>query len=107
MIDLLLKGFDSFIVQLPILLDNDVCQNKNDDKQSIAEKVASRVVKRLREERLAQGMSKNRLATLAHVDPKTVAFVEDEKRNPTLYTLLKLATALDIELGAIISEVEE
>lgn len=72
-----------------------------DTKQ--AEKIVSKVVARLKEEREAQGMSKRQLAIRANVDPKTVSFVENEERNPTLYTLLKFAGALDIDLGSIIS----
>lgn len=70
----------------------------------IAEASVSKVVRRLKEARIAKEMSKNRLAKLAGVDPKTVGFIEREERSPTLFTLVKLARALEVELGAIIAE---
>ena len=69
-----------------------------------AEKVVSRVVDRLREIREDIGLSKNRLAKLAGVDPKTVAFVEKRQRNPTLFTLLLLAGAMEADLGEIVKD---
>ncbi len=69
-----------------------------------AETVVSGVVESLQEARLEIGMSKNRLAKLAGVDPKTVAFVENGERSPTLYTLVLLADALDADLGSVIDE---
>lgn len=75
-------------------------------KNDHAEQTVSRVVARLQAEREAKEMSKRQLAIRASVDPKTVSFVENEERNPTLYTLLKFANALDTELENIISEAE-
>ena len=69
-----------------------------------AQRVVDAVVKRLQEEREKQGMSKNKLANLAGIDPKTVAFIEKRERNPTLYTLVKIASGLGIRLGAILEE---
>ena len=71
-----------------------------------AEKLVRLVVKRLAEARIAQGMSKNRLAVLAGIDPKAVAFIEKGERSPTLHTLAKMARALDLSLGFMVTEVE-
>lgn len=71
-----------------------------------AESYVRLVMGRLRDIRLAQGISKNRLATLAGIDPKTVSFIEGGQRTPTLYTLVKVARALEVSLAEILVEVE-
>lgn len=71
-----------------------------------AESYVRLVMGRLRDARLAKGMSKNRLATLAGIDPKTVSFIEKGERSPTLHTLAKVARALGLSLGEVVSAVE-
>lgn len=71
-----------------------------------AEKLVRLVVKRLAEARIAQGMSKNRLAVLAGIDPKAVAFIEKGERSPTLHTLVKMASALKLSLGSSVIDAE-
>jgi transcriptional regulator with XRE-family HTH domain len=71
-----------------------------------AEMIVRLVVKRLTEARVALGMSKNRLAVLAGIDPKAVAFIEKGERSPTLHTLAKMARALDVSLGTMVSDAE-
>lgn len=71
-----------------------------------AEAVVRLVVKRLAEARVGQGMSKNRLAKLAGIDPKAVAFIEKGERSPTLHTLVKMARALGVDLGEGVAAAE-
>jgi|SRR5579884_777049 len=52
----------------------------------------------LREIRAIRGMSQERLARLAGLDPTYVSGIERGVRNPSLTNLLKLAKTLDVEL---------
>lgn len=56
-------------------------------------------VRRLRRQK---GLSQEKLAELAKVDPKTVIQIESGKRNPTLKTLQKIAAALKVSLKTLI-----
>ena len=48
----------------------------------------------------------NELATRAGLSQQMVSYVEREMRNPTLETLLRMATALEIELGTLITRAQ-
>lgn len=56
-------------------------------------------IKRLRKER---GLTQEKLAELANVDPKSIIAIETGKRNPTLKTLNKIAIALKIPLSPLL-----
>ena len=47
-------------------------------------------------------MSMTQLAQKAGLSLSMISFVERELRKPTLETLLRIAAALDVELGALI-----
>ena len=53
-------------------------------------------VKKFRKE---QGLTQEKLAELAKVDPKSIIAIETGKRNPSLKTLNKLSVALKIHLS--------
>jgi len=57
------------------------------------------VIRRLRRER---DFSQERLAEMARIDPKTIIQIEGGKRNPTLKTLQKIASALKVDLKELI-----
>ena len=59
--------------------------------------VLSAVARILREERLRQGLSLSAVAAAAGISYQMVGFVEKEKRNPTLDTLLRIADALEVD----------
>jgi transcriptional regulator with XRE-family HTH domain len=61
-----------------------------------------RVISLLREERQKQGMSQKTLALAAGMSRTGIRHVESAKFHPTLYTLLKIATALEIELPRLL-----
>lgn len=48
----------------------------------------------------------NELATRAGLSQQMVSYVEREMRNPTLETLLRMATALEIDLGILITRAQ-
>jgi transcriptional regulator with XRE-family HTH domain len=64
--------------------------------------VCSRVARLLRQEREKRGFSMNLVAERAGLSQQMVSYVEREMRNPTLETLLRIASALEIDLSKVI-----
>lgn len=64
--------------------------------------ICSRVAGLLREERERQKLSLNVLAARAGLSRQMVSYIEQEERNPTLETLLRLTEALGVELDDVI-----
>ncbi|MBU6400149.1 MAG: helix-turn-helix domain-containing protein, partial [Verrucomicrobia bacterium] len=56
----------------------------------------------LREEREKRGFSLNALAQKAGLSRQMVSYVEQEARNPSLETLLRITEALDVRLEDVI-----
>jgi transcriptional regulator with XRE-family HTH domain len=69
---------------------------------SVREAICSNVAKLLREERLKQQLSLNALSERAGLSRQMVSFVEEEERNPSLDTLLRLSEALGLELDEVL-----
>lgn len=69
----------------------------------VREAICRQVAIILREERTKQALSLNALAKRAGLSRQMVSYVEQEKRQPTLDTLLRMSSALGLELGTIIS----
>lgn len=65
----------------------------------VAKKLAKKII-RLRKER---GMSQEELAFIAGLDRTYVGRIENLKRNPTLNTLVKIATALDMDVYELLN----
>ena len=57
----------------------------------------------MRQERERRGLSMNELAARAGLSQQMVSYVEREMRNPTLETLLRMAGALDVDLGKLLT----
>jgi transcriptional regulator with XRE-family HTH domain len=66
------------------------------------EKISSNVARILREERERQNLSLNLLAAKAGISRQMVSYIEQEERNPSLDTLLRIAGALDVHLDDVI-----
>ncbi len=64
--------------------------------------VCSRVAQILRLEREKRGLSMNLVAERAGLSQQMVSYVEREMRNPTLETLLRIATAMEVDLSKVI-----
>lgn len=64
--------------------------------------ICSQVASLLREERERQKLSLNVLAARAGLSRQMVSYIEQEERNPTLETLLRLTEALGVELDDVI-----
>jgi len=67
------------------------------------EAISSQVVRLLKAEREKRGISLNLLAQKAGVSRQTVAFIEQGLRNPTMNTLFRLTSALEVEPEKIIA----
>jgi len=68
--------------------------------------ICSQVAKLFKEERLRQKLSMNRVAERAGLSYQMISYVEREIRNPTLETMLRIAGALSLNLGGLITEAE-
>lgn len=68
--------------------------------------VCTRVAELLRSRREKQGLSMNIIAQRAGLSQQMVSYVERGMRNPTLETLLRLCTALQISLPDVIQAAE-
>ncbi|HEY5232763.1 MAG TPA: helix-turn-helix transcriptional regulator [Verrucomicrobiae bacterium] len=64
--------------------------------------ISSQVACLLKVEREKRGLSLNVLAQKAGLSRQTVSYVEQEVQNPTLDTLLRITSVLEIDLGKII-----
>ncbi|MBE0545629.1 MAG: helix-turn-helix transcriptional regulator [Verrucomicrobia bacterium] len=69
--------------------------------------ICSEVARLLKEERERQGASLNSAAQKAGLSRQTITFVEQELRNPTLETLLRITGALGVNLEKIIAQARQ
>ena len=67
-------------------------------KKDIPRSSSLEVVRLLRKERIRREISLNRLAEKAGLSRSMVSYVERGMRNPTLDTLFRIASALDVDL---------
>lgn len=63
--------------------------------------------KALRNERDDRGVTQEQLGELSGLHPKYISLMERGLRQPTLTTILQLATALEIEASTLIEQVEK
>lgn len=71
-------------------------------KQAAA--VIDKVVEELVSERKKRGLSHEKVAEMSEVHRSTVSLIEARKREATLLTLLKIADALECDLGKLITK---
>ena len=71
-------------------------------KDRSREEICSAVARIIKAERMARNLSLNQLAKHAGLSRQMVAYVEQEERNPSLDTLLRLAEVLEIPLDEIL-----
>ena len=64
--------------------------------------ICAAVVRRLRAERQRQQLSMRRLAEQAGLSQAMISLVENDLRNPTLDTLLRITGALQLNLGRLL-----
>lgn len=68
--------------------------------------ICARVADSLKRERLAQQLSMTRMAADAGLSRQMISYVEDKKRVPSLDTLLRMSSALGVDLADIIRAAE-
>lgn len=73
-------------------------------KDSLRDAIASNVIRLLREEREKRGLSMNVVAQRSGLSQSIVSLIERDLRNPTLDTLLRIAEAMEIDLGKLITQ---
>ena len=71
-------------------------------KDKLREETISHVIRLLREEREKRRLSMNVVAQRSGLSHSIVSLVERDLRNPTLDTLLRMAEAIEVDLGEII-----
>jgi len=64
--------------------------------------VVKRICKVLHKERLRQGISQQKISEISGLSRTGVRHIESLETNPTLYSLLKLAKALDLNLSEML-----
>ncbi len=69
------------------------------DKEQLQKKVGQRMV----ELRTPKGWSQSDLARACHKDRQAIEKLENGKVNPTIYSLLEIAQALEVELRDLVS----
>jgi len=65
--------------------------------------ISSQVARLLKEERKKRELSLNVLAQKAGLSRQTVSYVEQEVQNPTLDTLLRITSVLQVDLEKVIA----
>ena len=66
--------------------------------------LCAKIISLLQQERKRRKLSKYFVAQESGLSPQMIAYVENGERNPTLETVLKIASALQVDLAAIITE---
>lgn len=72
-------------------------------KSNLRDNVSANVVRLLREEREERGLSMNVVAQRSGLSHSIISLIERDMRNPTLETLLRIAEAIGIDLGEVIT----
>ena len=75
--------------------------------QKRAKAVCVEVLRLLREERERQGLSKYEVAARSGLSPQMIGYIDQGLRNPTMETTLRIAEALDVDLGLMISKAQK
>jgi transcriptional regulator with XRE-family HTH domain len=72
-------------------------------KNSVREAIVANVVRLLREEREKRGLSMTVVAQRSGLSQSIISLIERDLRNPTLDTLLRIADAIEIDLGDLLT----
>lgn len=69
--------------------------------------IVTRICRQLRALREERNISQQRLSEMAGISRTGLRHIESEKVNPTFYSLLKVADALDVDLALLIKQSTE
>ena len=70
------------------------------------EKILNQFGTKLREARIIKGISQEKLALELGFDRTYISMLERGKRNPSLFTICKIASFLEIKVSKLLSDVE-
>ena len=73
-------------------------------RPSLNDEIKAEVARLLSQERQRQGISMNLLAAKAGLSQSLISSFEKMRWNPTLETLLRIAAALEVNLGKVIQK---
>jgi transcriptional regulator with XRE-family HTH domain len=71
-------------------------------KLSVPERIERELARLLKERREAMGLSKVKTGERAGLATMTILFVEEQRRTPSINTLLRIATALELDLWEVL-----
>ncbi len=71
-----------------------------------AEQLVETLVSRLKAAREAKGLSLRDLEEISGISNAGIHHIEAGNRSPTLYSLIRIANALDLDIGGVIAEAE-
>jgi transcriptional regulator with XRE-family HTH domain len=71
-----------------------------------ADRLVDLVVLKLASLRIQKSISINKLAWMSGISPKGIALIEQRVNSPTLRNVLRMAEALEVSLGDILTEIE-
>ena len=71
-----------------------------------AQNISDKIVAILKEERIKKGISQYKLAKDTGMSKSSILYIENGKQHPTLYTIILISKYLDVEIGRIISSIE-
>lgn len=75
--------------------------------ENLREAVSSHVARLLKEERENQKLSLKSLARKAGLARQTITFIEQEVQSPSFDTLLRITSALNVDLAKIIARAQK
>ena len=75
-------------------------------KRNVEQQICTAVARILREERLKKKLSLNVLSAKAGLSYQIISYIERELRTPKLDTLLRITSALGIELSDVLRRAE-
>jgi transcriptional regulator with XRE-family HTH domain len=76
-------------------------------KNNLREAIAANVIRLLREEREKRGLSMTVVAQRSGLSQSIISLVERDLRSPSLDTLLRIAEAIEIDLGDILTRAQK
>ena len=70
-----------------------------------AQNISDKIVAVLKEERI-KGISQYKLAKDTGMSKSSILYIENGKQHPTLYTIILISKYLNVEIGSIISSID-
>lgn len=72
---------------------------------NISKEILEKISKNLKRERKKANLSQEKLANLSGLDRTYISMIERQLKNPSIITLKKISSALDIDLNDLIKNI--